>query len=63
MLLPEDHRLEGSAPEIEHKLQRLASIGRPLPDVEVRIVDLEGAEVAPGEIGEIAVRTPPLMKG
>lgn len=63
MLLPEDHRLEGSAPEIEHKLQRLASIGRPLPDVEVRIVDTEGAEVAPGEIGEIAVRTPRLMKG
>lgn len=63
MLLPEDHRLAGSAPEIEHKLQRLASIGRPLPDVEVRIVDTEGAEVAPGEIGEIAVRTPRLMKG
>lgn len=63
MLLPEDHRLEGSAPEIEHKLQRLASIGRPLPDVEVRIVDTEGAEVAPGEIGEIVVRTPRLMKG
>ena len=63
MLLPEDHRLDGSASEIAHKLQRLASIGRPLPDVEVRIVDTEGAEVAPGEIGEIVVRTPRLMKG
>ena len=59
--LPEDHRLR-ALPEIEHKLQRLASIG-PLPDVEVRIVDTEGAEVAPGEIGEIVVRTPRLMKG
>ena len=48
MLLPEDHRLEGSALEVERKLQRLASIGRPLPDVEVRIVDTEGAEVARG---------------
>jgi acyl-CoA synthetase (AMP-forming)/AMP-acid ligase II len=63
MLLPEDHRLEGSAPEVERKLQRLASIGRPLPDVEVRIIDPEGAAVAPGEVGEIAVRTPRLMKG
>jgi acyl-CoA synthetase (AMP-forming)/AMP-acid ligase II len=63
VLLPEDHRLEGSAAEIERKLQRLSSIGRPLPDVEVRIVDAEGVDVAPGAIGEIAVRTPRLMKG
>jgi acyl-CoA synthetase (AMP-forming)/AMP-acid ligase II len=63
MLLPDDHRLEGSAQEIEQKIQRLASIGRPLSDVEVRIVDAEGVEVAPGEVGEIVVRTTRLMKG
>jgi acyl-CoA synthetase (AMP-forming)/AMP-acid ligase II len=63
MLLPEDHRLEGSPSEVERKLQRLSSIGRPLPDVEVRIVDTKGAEMACGAIGEIAVRTPRLMKG
>jgi len=63
VLLPEDHRLEGSPQEVERKLQRLSSIGRPLPDVEVRIVDAEGADVQPGEIGEITVRTPRLMKG
>jgi acyl-CoA synthetase (AMP-forming)/AMP-acid ligase II len=63
MLLPEDHRLEGTAQEVERKLRRLSSIGRPLPDVEVRIVDPAGAEVAQGEIGEIAVRTPRMMKG
>jgi acyl-CoA synthetase (AMP-forming)/AMP-acid ligase II len=63
MLLPEDHRLEGTAQEVERKLRRLSSIGRPLPDVEVRIVDAEGAEVMRGEIGEVAVRTPRLMKG
>jgi acyl-CoA synthetase (AMP-forming)/AMP-acid ligase II len=63
MLLPEDHRLDGSAAEIEHKLQRLASIGRPLPDVEVRILNTAGADVAPGEVGEIVVRTPRAMKG
>jgi acyl-CoA synthetase (AMP-forming)/AMP-acid ligase II len=63
MLLPEDHRLDGSPQEIERKLRRLASIGRPLPDVEVCIVDTEGVVVPPGEVGEIAVRTPRLMKG
>jgi acyl-CoA synthetase (AMP-forming)/AMP-acid ligase II len=63
MLLPEDHRLEGNSQEVARKLQRLSSIGRPLPDVEVRIVDPEGAEVRRGEIGEVAVRTPRMMKG
>jgi acyl-CoA synthetase (AMP-forming)/AMP-acid ligase II len=63
MLLPEDHRLDGTPQEVERKLRRLSSIGRPLPDVEVRVVDSEGVEAAPGEIGEIAVRTPRLMKG
>jgi len=62
-LLPEDHRLEGSPQEVERKLQRLSSIGRPLPDVEVRIVDAQGTDVTQGEIGEITVRTPRLMKG
>jgi len=63
MLLPEDHRLEGSPAEVERKLRRLSSIGRPLPDVEVKIVDALGTEVPRGEIGEIAVRTPRMMKG
>jgi acyl-CoA synthetase (AMP-forming)/AMP-acid ligase II len=63
MLLPEDHRLGGTPQEMERQLRRLASIGRPLPDVEVRVVDGEGVEVARGEIGEIVVRTPRMMKG
>jgi acyl-CoA synthetase (AMP-forming)/AMP-acid ligase II len=63
MLGPEDHRLEGPPPEVERKLRRLSSIGRPLPDVEVKIVDAQGAEVPRGTIGEIAVRTPRAMKG
>jgi len=32
-------------------------IGWPAPGKEVRLVDDDGAEVAPGEVGEIAVRT------
>ena len=63
ILPPDDHVLEGSQEEIERKLKRLSSIGRPLGDVEVRIVDEDGTPVAPGEIGEIVARGPRLMKG
>ena len=63
MLPPEDHVLEGSEAEIEKKLQRLSSIGKPLDDVEVRIVDEDGNTVAPGDVGEIAARGPRIMKG
>ncbi len=63
MLGPEDHRLEGSPEEVERRLRRLASVGRPLPDVEVRIVDALGQPLPPGQIGEIAVRTARMMRG
>ena len=39
------------------------SIGTPIADVEVRLLTDEGHEVARGEVGEIAVRGPGLMKG
>jgi acyl-CoA synthetase (AMP-forming)/AMP-acid ligase II len=40
------------------------SCGRPFPSMEVRIVDVDtGAEVAPGEHGEIQLRGPNLMRG
>ena len=63
MLPPEDHLLEGSEEEIEKKLNRLTSIGKPLSDVEVRIVDEDGSEVAVCETGEIVAQGPRLMKG
>ncbi|MBI4329571.1 MAG: long-chain-fatty-acid--CoA ligase [Chloroflexi bacterium] len=62
-LLPEDHVLEGTDAEIEKKLERLSSIGKPLPGVEIRIVDEEGREVSAGTVGEIVARGPQLMKG
>ncbi|MGW6417468.1 long-chain-fatty-acid--CoA ligase [Streptomyces sp. NPDC055055] len=43
--------------------RKAGSIGTPIRDVEVRLLDEEGQDVAPGEIGELAVRGPNLMKG
>ncbi|MGW3197332.1 long-chain-fatty-acid--CoA ligase [Streptomyces sp. NPDC001118] len=39
------------------------SVGTPIRDVEVRLLDDNGRDVAPGEVGELAVRGPNLMKG
>ncbi|WP_369131815.1 class I adenylate-forming enzyme family protein [Modestobacter sp. I12A-02662] len=39
------------------------SIGRPVPDVDVRIVDDGGAEVDPGRVGELWVRGATRMTG
>ena len=63
MLPPEDHILEGTASEVDRKLRRLASIGKPLDDVEVLIVDEAGQAVATGETGEIVARGARMMQG
>jgi long-chain acyl-CoA synthetase len=38
------------------KGRHLGSAGRPLPGIEIRVVDQAGDQVAPGEVGEITVR-------
>lgn len=63
MLSPEDHRLVGTPEEIEIKKKRIRSIGRPLGDVEIQIVDEQGSEVEQGVTGEIIARGDRLMKG
>jgi acyl-CoA synthetase (AMP-forming)/AMP-acid ligase II len=63
VLGPDDHRLDGTPHEVELRLRRLKSIGRPLPDVELKVVDDEAKELPIGEIGELWVRTPRVMKG
>lgn len=44
-------------------LDRPRSIGRPAPNVDVAIVDEQGTRLAPGEVGEIRVRSEFLMAG
>ncbi len=39
------------------------SVGRPLPGLDIRVVDQTGADVAPGEVGELHVRGPNIMRG
>lgn len=52
MLLPEDHRLGlSSRPDI------LASAGKPLPYVDVRIVDENDRSLPSGETGELIIRS------
>lgn len=44
--------------------EKFGSIGIPMPDTEVKIVDLDtGEEAAPGKEGELYVRGPQIMKG
>jgi long-chain acyl-CoA synthetase len=43
--------------------EKMASIGRAVADVEVKIVGDDGREVAVGEAGEIVTRGPHVMKG
>jgi long-chain acyl-CoA synthetase len=63
ILGPDDHRIQGSPEEVELKLKRLNSIGKPLPDVEIKVRDDDGKILPDGQVGEIIIRTPRIMKG
>lgn len=39
------------------------AIGRPVPGVEIRVVDDDGRVLAPGGLGELLIRTPAAMDG
>ncbi|BAW02545.1 acyl-CoA synthetase (AMP-forming)/AMP-acid ligase II [Thermus thermophilus] len=43
--------------------RRLGSVGLPFPGVEAKVVDEEGKELPPGEVGELAIKGPNVMKG
>jgi acyl-CoA synthetase (AMP-forming)/AMP-acid ligase II len=55
VLPPEDHDPAGSP--------RMRSAGKPLPGVDVVILDADGARLPPGEVGEIATRSLANMAG
>jgi len=54
-----DHVCDGD----DDQMKRLASAGIPRTDVEVRIHDQDGNEVAAGEMGEVVTRSDLVMKG
>lgn len=58
VLKPEDHLITDGKSE-----RRLASCGKPVPGVDVRVVDFDGRDVSPGEVGEIIARGPNIMLG
>ncbi|MEW6615201.1 MAG: fatty acid--CoA ligase [Thermodesulfobacteriota bacterium] len=58
-LRSEEHILEGP----EEKVKRLASCGKEIFNVEARVVNKQGTDVKPGEMGEIIVKGDNVMKG
>lgn len=58
-LSKKDHLSEGP----EDVVKRLSSAGKPCLNVEVRIVDENGKDMQPGEVGEVIVRGYHIMKG
>ncbi len=55
ILPPEDHDPNGN--------KRMRSAGKPLPGVELKIVDASGAELPLGEVGEVVTRSSNNMLG
>lgn len=43
--------------------KRVSTVGRPLPGVELRVLDVDGSVLPEESVGEIAVRGPGVMKG
>ena len=46
-----------------HALAKIGSVGKPCLHTDIRIVDAEGSDVAPGEIGELWVSGPNVTPG
>lgn len=43
--------------------QRTETVGRPLSEIDIKVVDPEGRELPPGEVGELLCRSEGVMKG
>ena len=44
-------------------LHKIGSVGKPVPHLRVRVVDDDGRDVAPNELGEICLKGPKVFKG
>jgi long-chain acyl-CoA synthetase len=59
-VLPEtEHVIDGP----EERRHRLASCGKGLPELEVRVLNERGEDVKPGEVGELTVKGDTVMAG
>ncbi|HET9528825.1 MAG TPA: long-chain-fatty-acid--CoA ligase [Blastocatellia bacterium] len=58
VLTVEDHIITDEKSE-----RRLASCGKPVKGVDVRVVKEDGTDAGPGEVGEIIARGPNIMQG
>jgi acyl-CoA synthetase (AMP-forming)/AMP-acid ligase II len=47
----------------EHFEEKMGSVGVPIPEVDVRFIDEYGSEVPTGQIGELVVYGPNIMRG
>ncbi|QBQ97585.1 class I adenylate-forming enzyme family protein [Paraburkholderia pallida] len=67
MVLQNNYGLSEMAPTVTQTVlsepRRDCSVGKPVPGVELRIVDEHGKDVVPGEVGALWVRGPNLMLG
>jgi acyl-CoA synthetase (AMP-forming)/AMP-acid ligase II len=63
VLGPDDHRIGETEEELEKTRRRLRSIGKPVPNTEIRIADETGATVPLNTVGELAVRAERVMQG
>ena len=64
--IAEGYGLTEASPNITTNVygaKRIGSVGPPVWGVTIRIVDDNGADVAPGERGEVIARSPGIMKG
>jgi acyl-coenzyme A synthetase/AMP-(fatty) acid ligase len=59
MLFPHEHVVSGD----EQAMRRARSVGRPSPNATITVRDEEDNILPPGEVGEIAVRSPFTMSG
>ena len=60
---PDDHHLDGTPEENERKIQRLRSVGKTMPDVDVAILAPDGRRLEGEDEGEICIRGDRVMKG